>query len=66
MQCNVAGWDRGVRIVAGLALLTLGWSGMVPGTLGLVFKVLGFVPLVTGIIGYCPAYGIFRTGTRRV
>jgi hypothetical protein len=65
MQCNMAAWERGVRIVAGIVLLALGWAGVVTGTLGLVFKLLGFLPLTTGIIGYCPAYSLLRFSTKR-
>lgn len=53
MQVNVGGVDRAVRIVIGLALLSLvlvleghaRWWGLV-----------GLLPLVTGIVGWCPAY----------
>ena len=63
MPVNEAGWDRAIRVVAGLGLLYLGWGGVVTGTLGTVFQWLGFVPLLTGIIGFCPAYPLlgFRT-----
>jgi len=30
-----------------------------------VFKWLGFLPLITGLIGWCPAYAIFRFRTNR-
>jgi hypothetical protein len=65
MRCNMAVWDRVLRVAAGIILLTLGWAGIVTGGLGLAFKVLGFVPLTTGLIGYCPAYALFGGGTRR-
>jgi hypothetical protein len=63
MTMNEATWDRAIRVVAGLVLLYLGWSGVAPGTLGTAFKWLGFLPLLTGIVGYCPAYPLlgFRT-----
>jgi hypothetical protein len=66
MTVNEAGWDRGVRVVAGLVLLYLGFSGTVAGTLGTVFSVLGFLPLLTGIVGYCPAYSLFGISTCKV
>lgn len=62
---NEAGWDRGVRVVAGVALLALGWGGVVEGGTGVVFKYLGFLPLLTGLLGVCPAYSLFRFSTRR-
>jgi hypothetical protein len=65
MQVNEASWDRIVRVVVGLVLLYLGWGGVVAGTLGTVCKWLGFVPLLTGIIGYCPAYTLFGSKTKK-
>lgn len=45
--------DRTIRIVVGLALLSLTLVG--PRTLlGLV----GVVPLLTGIVGFCPLYAL--------
>ena len=53
MEANVGGVDRGVRIVAGLVLLSLvfvlegnaRWWGLI-----------GVVPLATGLLRWCPAY----------
>jgi hypothetical protein len=57
--------DRVIRVVAGIALLALGWGEVVTGTLGTVFKVLGFVPLITGLVGWCPLYAVAHLSTRR-
>ena len=58
MKNNEAGWDRGFRIVLGLALLSLTVVG--PQTwLGL----LGLVPLVTGLWGFCPLYRVLGLST---
>jgi hypothetical protein len=65
MTLNEAGWDRAIRVVAGLVLLYLGWGGVVAGTLGTVFKWVGFLPLLTGIVGYCPAYPLLGTCTKK-
>ena len=61
---NEAGWDRITRIVLGVALLALGWGGVVSGGWGTFLKVIGFVPLITGLVGWCPVYTLtrFRTG----
>ena len=61
---NEASWDRALRVVAGLALLYLGWTGVVGGTLGWILKVGGFLPLVTGIVGWCALYAVFGISTR--
>jgi hypothetical protein len=60
---NVAGWDRIVRIVLGVALLYLGWAGVVTGGWGTFLKFIGFVPLLTGLVGFCPIYAIFKVRT---
>lgn len=53
---NVGTLDRIVRIIAGLAMLVLGFGGFVDGTAGLVLKIAGFIPLATAFIGFCPLY----------
>jgi len=65
MKVNESNTDRIIRIILGIALLALGWTGTVTGTLGAIFKWLGFLPLLTGLIGFCPAYAIFKFGTKK-
>lgn len=60
MARNVGGFDRILRILVGLALLSLvvlvdgnaRWSGL-----------LGIVPLATGLLAACPLYTIFGFNT---
>lgn len=63
---NEGAADRLIRVIAGVAVLALGWSGAVSGTLGTVFKVVGFIPLATGLVGWCPLYQLFGIRTCRV
>jgi hypothetical protein len=64
MTVNVGSADRIIRIVAGLAILSLlfflegnaRWWGLI-----------GIVPLVTGLVRWCPAYsllGLNSCGTK--
>jgi len=53
MQANVGGVDRGVRIVAGLALLA--WVVFGQGD-ARWWGLVGLLPLATGILRWCPAY----------
>jgi len=62
---NEAGWDRIVRVVLGIALLYLGWTGVVAGGWGTFFKIIGFVPLITGLVGWCPLYALFKFRTNK-
>lgn len=50
--------DRTIRIVLGLAILSLAFIG--PKTL---LGYIGLVPLVTGLIGFCPLYKILGLNT---
>jgi hypothetical protein len=50
--------DRLIRVVAGIALLSLVWIG--PQT---AWGWVGLVPLVTGLIGRCPLYRLFGIST---
>jgi hypothetical protein len=60
MKANVGGIDKVLRIVVGLALLSIiflvegpaRWWGLV-----------GIVPLGTGLINFCPLYSIFGLST---
>jgi len=65
IKINEASWDRIVRVLLGVALLYMGWAGIVPGGWGLFLKIIGFVPLVTGLAGWCPIYALFKTGTQK-
>ena len=50
--------DRIIRLVAGLALLSLVWIG--PQT---PWGWVGLVPLATGLVGSCPLYRLFGIST---
>jgi hypothetical protein len=56
---NESPLDRAVRVIAGLALLSLTVAG--PHSL---WGLVGVAPLVTGLVGFCPAYRVLgiRTG----
>jgi hypothetical protein len=62
---NESGLDRIIRIVLGLVLLYLGFSGIVGGGLGVLLIVLGLIPLLTGLIGWCPLYALFKIRTKQ-
>jgi hypothetical protein len=58
MKLNVGNLDRVVRIVVGLALLSLVVMG--PQTW---FGLLGLIPLATAAAGFCPLYTLFGIST---
>ena len=58
---NEGNLDRGLRIVAGLVLLSLVFVG--PQT---AWGWVGLVPLLTGLVGNCPVYSVFGWNTCKV
>jgi hypothetical protein len=58
MVQNIGPIDRAIRLVAGLALLSLVVTG--PQTW---WGLLGIVPLVTALIGWCPPYALLGFST---
>jgi hypothetical protein len=51
--------DRTIRVVVGLALLSLVFVG--PAT---PWGLVGLVPLLTGLVGFCPLYRLVGIDTR--
>lgn len=58
MTINEGGLDRVVRVIVGLAIISLVFVG--PKT---PWAWLGLVPLLTGVVGFCPAYALFGIRT---
>jgi len=58
MPNNEAVWDRAVRVVLGVAVLSLIFWG--PKTL---WGLVGLVPFATGLLGTCPVYTLCGFGT---
>ncbi len=50
---------RAIRIVAGLALIGIGWLGLAGTTTGYVLIGVGLVPLLAGIFDVCVFAPIF-------
>lgn len=50
--------DRGLRVVVGLAVLSLAFVG--PES---VWAWIGLVPLITGLVGFCPLYSVLGVNT---
>jgi hypothetical protein len=61
MPRNEGAIDRTLRVVLGLAILSLAFVG--PQT---PWAWLGLIPLATGLIGFCPAYALFGINTCRL
>jgi hypothetical protein len=58
MPVNEGTADRTLRVILGIAILSLAFAG--PRT---PWGYLGLVPLLTGAMGSCPLYAIFGFST---
>ncbi|MDD3213951.1 MAG: DUF2892 domain-containing protein [Eubacteriales bacterium] len=62
MKKNIGTVDKWIRLVLGLALLSMFlW---VPGG-AKWFGLIGLIPLVTALIGFCPLYALFGINTNK-
>lgn len=60
MRVNIGKLERIVRIVVGLAVLSLAFVG--PRT---PWAYLGIMPILSGLIGWCPPYALLGISTVR-
>jgi hypothetical protein len=51
---NVPGWERAVRVVAGLAMIGCGLFGLKGLPVGYLIAAVGGFTLLTGFVGFCP------------
>lgn len=58
MTINEGGVDRALRVIVGLAIISLVFVG--PKT---PWAWLGLAPLLTGLVGFCPAYALIGVRT---
>ena len=60
MKQNVHNIERVVRVIVGLAIISLVFVG--PES---AWGWVGLIPLATGVIGWCPPYALFGFSTCR-
>lgn len=58
MTANVGTIDRALRIIGGLALISLAATGQIG-----MWGYIGIAPLLTGIFRFCPGYPILGVST---
>ncbi|NMC84402.1 MAG: DUF2892 domain-containing protein [Anaerolineaceae bacterium] len=65
MKTNESSIDRFLRVIVGLVLIVLYFTGVLSGTLGIVLLVVGAIALLTGVIGFCPLYALLKVSTKK-
>jgi len=63
MTKNIGSADRAIRIVVGVAVLSMLLLLHGPARW---FGLIGLVPLVTAFVGFCPAYSVLGIRTCKV
>lgn len=58
MTCNIGMIDRIIRVIVGLAILSLAFVG--PQS---AWGYLGIIPIATALIGWCPPYALLGIST---
>jgi len=51
---NVPGWERAVRVIAGLSMIAGGLLYFQGSMLGYGIAATGVIALLTGFVGFCP------------
>ncbi|WP_454802820.1 YgaP family membrane protein [Mucilaginibacter phyllosphaerae] len=56
--------DRGLRVLAAVAIVVLYYTGVLSGTLAIILLVLAGVFILTSFISFCPLYYPFKISTK--
>jgi hypothetical protein len=65
MKANESGLDRVVRIVLGIVLFVLYFTGILSGTSGIISLIVGAILFITGAVGFCPLYALLKIRTNK-
>ena len=64
MKLNMGGADRGIRVVAAIAMAILILTGTVSGWVAIVLGVVAAIFVLTSVVSFCPLYVPFGFSTR--
>ena len=65
MKCNMSTLDKIFRITVAVVIAVFFFLGMLKGVAMLVLGVLAVLLFLTGVVGFCPVYAVFSTGTKK-
>jgi hypothetical protein len=65
MKLNESSADRVIRVIVGIVLLVLYFTGIMSGTLGIILLAVGALLVLTGLIGFCPLYALLKIRTNK-
>jgi len=65
MKCNMSVLDRILRILVAVAVAVFFFLGLIKGVAIIVLGVLAVILFLTSVVGFCPVYWAFSTGTKK-
>ena len=65
MKTNESNFDRIIRVIVGIALLTFGLLGAATGVWMWLAYIFSAILLLTGSIGFCPLYTLLKINTKK-
>jgi hypothetical protein len=63
MKTNMGSFDKAVRLLIAVLLVSLYFLGVVEGVLGTVALLVAAVFTLTSVISFCPLYAVFGINT---
>ena len=58
--------DKGIRIIAAIAIALLYYFNVIEGTLAYVLMAVAVIFLLTSLINFCPLYKVFGINTCKI
>ena len=66
MKRNICKADKGIRIVAAIAIALLYYFNVIEGTLAYLLMAVAVIFLLTSLINFCPLYKVFGINTCKI
>lgn len=63
---NMGTLDKGIRIIAAIAIALLYYFNVISGTLAYILIAVAIIFLVTSLINFCPLYRIFGINSCKI
>jgi len=64
MEKNMGTIDRGIRLLLGILVVVLYFTGLISGTAAIILGILAIIFILTSIIGFCPLYIPLKISTK--
>ena len=66
MKKNMGNADKGLRIVAAIAIALLYYFNVISGTLAYILMAVAIILLITSLVNFCPLYRVLGINTCKI